>query len=59
MKFELNPIEIQRYDAWKKSLPKKLRKDIKIIFSISSGIGIGVDVECGKYKKDITDYGSW
>lgn len=61
MNFKLNPLEIERYEKWRKSIPDKytIANEIKIIFTINSGIGVGVDVECGKYKKDITDYSSW
>ena len=59
-KFELSSKEVKAYEDFIGKLPKKYRnKTKKIIFSMGSGIGVGVTVKVGKLKKNITDYNTW
>lgn len=59
MKFELNENEEKAYNDFVKKLPKKYKSNIEITFTNGGGIGVGIIVKAGKYKKDITDYDCW
>lgn len=63
MKFELNKVEIEKFEEIKSSIIVLFGEvgDITFSFSNSSGIGMKVNVTFDKHKitKDITDYGSW
>lgn len=59
-KFELTDTEIKNLEEFLELVPKKHRKNgLEIIFSMGSGIGIGVTARKGAYSKDITDYSHW
>lgn len=60
MKFELNEIELERYQKWFDKLPKKYKKlKIEFIFSNSSGIGTSSKVRVGDKECDLTDFSCW
>lgn len=63
MKFEISEKELETLEALKEAV-KLLHEDVgPIIYSFTSGSGIGVGVKVTFEKhnitKDITDYGSW
>lgn len=58
--FELSEIEVKNLEEFLELVPKKHRKNgLEIIFSMGSGIGIGVTARKGAYSRDITDYNRW
>jgi len=65
--YSINEKEVETYNKWVDSLPKKLKKTNYVewfMFSGSSGIGVAVRVQRtysnGKvFETNITDYDSW
>lgn len=58
--FSLNEVEVKNLKEFLKEVPNKHKEhSLEIIFTMGSGIGIGITAKKGAYSKDITDYGSW
>lgn len=58
--FNLNETEVKNLNKFLSKVPKSLKKtSLEIIFSMKSGIGIGICARKGAYSKDITDYSGW
>ncbi len=58
--FEINEIEMKRYENWLKKLPKKYQKlETEFVFQTGSGIGVAILARKGTKEVDLTDYSTW